>query len=212
MGRSGCLAGGGATGLSALPGPDQGQGRAHGTGAEGGLFGLAQRAAAAAPADHRRLRRAGPALDPGSGTGAHSPDHAEGGRRGLAGGVATADRDSRAGPGQVHRQRHRPARHGERGRATRARRGGPVARSARVRAGGTMTTEASSYQRLREPLAYLKWSTAAERLGRELDRAIEEKRSPTQVLESLLQAEVQETKARRQRGRLRFARNPSIRT
>jgi DNA replication protein DnaC len=75
-----------------------------------------------------------------------------------------------------------------------------------------MTTEASSYQRLREHLAYLKLSTAAERLGRELDRAIEEKRSPTQVLESLLEAEVQETRARRQRGRLRFARYPLIKT
>lgn len=75
-----------------------------------------------------------------------------------------------------------------------------------------MTTEASSYQRLREHLAYLKLSTAAEHLSRELDRAIEEKRSATQVLESLLEVEVEETKARRQRGRLRFARYPVIKT
>jgi len=40
-----------------------------------------------------------------------------------------------------------------------------------------MSTEASSYQRLREHLAYLKLSTAAEKLSAELDRALQEKLS-----------------------------------
>jgi DNA replication protein DnaC len=75
-----------------------------------------------------------------------------------------------------------------------------------------MSAEATSYQRLREHLAYLKLSTAAEHLGAELDRALDEKRSATQVLETLLDAEVLETRARRQRGRLRFARYPVIKT
>jgi DNA replication protein DnaC len=75
-----------------------------------------------------------------------------------------------------------------------------------------MTTEASSYQRLREHLAYLKLTVAAEHLSRELDRAIQERLSATQVLESLLAVEVEETRARRQRGRLRFARYPLIKT
>jgi DNA replication protein DnaC len=72
--------------------------------------------------------------------------------------------------------------------------------------------EATSYQRLREHLAYLKLTAAAEQLGAELDRAIQEKLSATQVLESLLQVEVEQTRARRQRGRLRFARYPVIKT
>jgi DNA replication protein DnaC len=75
-----------------------------------------------------------------------------------------------------------------------------------------MTTEASSYQRLREYLAYLKLTTAAEHLSVELDRALKEKLSATQVLERLLEVEVEETRARRQRGRLRFARYPVIKT
>jgi DNA replication protein DnaC len=75
-----------------------------------------------------------------------------------------------------------------------------------------MSAEATSYQRLREHLAYLKLSTAAEHLSAELDRALVEKRSATQVLETLLEVEVEETRARRQRGRLRFARYPVIKT
>lgn len=75
-----------------------------------------------------------------------------------------------------------------------------------------MTGEATSYQRLREHLAYLKLTAAAEHLSTELDRALQEKLSATQVLESLLQVEVNETQARRQRGRLRFARYPVIKT
>ncbi len=45
-----------------------------------------------------------------------------------------------------------------------------------------MTTDPSSYQRLRQHLAYLKLTTAAEQLSAELDRALQEKLSPTQVL------------------------------
>jgi len=75
-----------------------------------------------------------------------------------------------------------------------------------------MSAEATSYQRLREHLAYLKLSTAAEHLSAELDRALVEKRSATQVLETLLEVEVDETRARRQRGRLRFARYQVIKT
>ncbi len=50
-----------------------------------------------------------------------------------------------------------------------------------------MSGEASSYQRLREYLAYLELSTAAEYLSAELDRALAEQASATQVLERLLE-------------------------
>ncbi len=72
--------------------------------------------------------------------------------------------------------------------------------------------EASSYQRLREHLSYLKLDTAAENLSPELDRATKEKLSTTQVLERLLELEVEATRARRQRGRLRYARHPVHKT
>lgn len=72
--------------------------------------------------------------------------------------------------------------------------------------------EASSYQRLREHLAFLRLRTAAEHLSSTLDRALKEKLSTTQVLEHLLQLEVEETRARRQRGRLRYARYPVHKT
>jgi DNA replication protein DnaC len=72
--------------------------------------------------------------------------------------------------------------------------------------------EATSYQRLREHLAYLRLHTAAEHLSEELDRALKDELSTTQVLERLLELEVQETKARRQRGRLRYARYPIYKT
>ncbi len=75
-----------------------------------------------------------------------------------------------------------------------------------------MTVEATSYQRLREHLAFLKLNTAAEQLGPELDRALKENLSATQVLETLFEAEVEETRARRSRSRLRFARYPFIKT
>ncbi len=73
-------------------------------------------------------------------------------------------------------------------------------------------SEATVYQRLREHLAYLKLTTAAEQLSGELERAQREQLSVTQVLEKLLRLEVQETRARRQRGRLRFALYPVIQT
>ena len=75
-----------------------------------------------------------------------------------------------------------------------------------------MTTEATSYQRLREHLGYLQMTTAAEQLSAELDRALKQKLSPTQVLENLLELDVEATRARRQRGRLRFARYPVLKT
>src|SRR5487761_1105819 len=112
-----------------------------------------------------------------------------------------------AGRDVVRRQRRRPRPEG-------ARRSCRGARPGRVRGGGGMTStaEASSYQRLREHLAYLRLTTAAEQLSAELDRALHEKLSPTQVLEHLLELEVEETRARRQRGRLRYARYPVHKT
>ena len=75
-----------------------------------------------------------------------------------------------------------------------------------------MSAEATSYQRLREHLSYLGLTTAAENLSPELDRALKDKLSATQVLESLLEGEVVATKARRARGRLRFAHYPVHKT
>ena len=75
-----------------------------------------------------------------------------------------------------------------------------------------MSVEATSYQRLREHLGYLQMTTAAEHLSAELDRALKSKLSATQVLERLLELEVEATRARRQRGRLRFARYPVLKT
>ena len=75
-----------------------------------------------------------------------------------------------------------------------------------------MKAEATSYQRLREHLSYLGLSTAAENLSGELDRGLKDKLSATQVLETLLEAEVVATKARRARGRLRFAHFPVHKT
>ncbi|HEV2030038.1 MAG TPA: hypothetical protein VGS16_16150 [Candidatus Dormibacteraeota bacterium] len=46
--------------------------------------------------------------------------------------------------------------------------------------------EATSYQRLREHLAYLGMSAAAEHLSEHLDKALKHKLSPTHVLENLL--------------------------
>ena len=69
-------------------------------------------------------------------------------------------------------------------------------------------SEATAYQRLREHLAYLGLTAAAEHLSGELDRALAERSSPTRVLERLLDLEVEATRARRLRGRLRFARYP----
>lgn len=74
------------------------------------------------------------------------------------------------------------------------------------------TSEATSYQRLRENLAYLGMTAAAEHLSDQLDKALKHKLAPTQVLESLLDIEVAATKARRARGRLRFAHYPVHKT
>jgi len=76
----------------------------------------------------------------------------------------------------------------------------------------TATAQASSYQRLREHLTYLKLDTAAEQLSQELDLATREKLSATQVLERLLELEVEATQARRLRGRLRWAHYPVHKT
>jgi DNA replication protein DnaC len=73
-------------------------------------------------------------------------------------------------------------------------------------------SEATSYQRLREHLAYLGLTAAAQQLAPELDEAATEQRSVTQVLERLLACEVEETRARRLRGRLRFAHYPVHKT
>jgi len=72
--------------------------------------------------------------------------------------------------------------------------------------------EPSAYQRLREHLAELRLTAAAEHLADELDRALNEKTSTTVVLERLLGIEAQATRARRQRGRLRFAHYPVHKT
>jgi DNA replication protein DnaC len=74
------------------------------------------------------------------------------------------------------------------------------------------TATASSYQRLREHLGYLGLQAAAEHLSAELDRALREHLSPTQVLEHLLELEVEATTARRLRARLRFAHYPVHKT
>jgi DNA replication protein DnaC len=71
---------------------------------------------------------------------------------------------------------------------------------------------ATSYQRLREHLAYLGLTAAAEHLSGTLDQALADHHSPTQVLEHLLDLEVAATKARRLRGRLRFAHFPVHKT
>ena len=74
------------------------------------------------------------------------------------------------------------------------------------------TSEPSSYQRLREHLAYLQMTAVAEHLAVELDRGLKKKLSATQVLEQQLAIEVVATREHRQRGRLRFARYPVHKT
>jgi DNA replication protein DnaC len=73
-------------------------------------------------------------------------------------------------------------------------------------------SEATSYQRLREHLAYLGLTAAAEQLSTELDQAVKEHHSVTSVLERLLACEVEATQARKLRGRLRFAHYPVHKT
>ncbi len=50
----------------------------------------------------------------------------------------------------------------------------------------TTSVDTTSYQRLREHLAYLGLGAAAEHLATELDRSLAEQASPTRVLERLL--------------------------
>src|SRR5204863_870439 len=64
VGRSLRGAGDGAEGVSAVPGADQGEGRADGPRGEGEPGALAERAGAASPAEPGRLRCAGPWLGP----------------------------------------------------------------------------------------------------------------------------------------------------
>ena len=70
----------------------------------------------------------------------------------------------------------------------------------------------TAYQRLREHLAYLGLSTAAEELAPALDRASKQKLSAIEVLEDLLAREAEATRARRLAGRLRFAHYPLRKT
>ena len=64
----------------------------------------------------------------------------------------------------------------------------------------------SSYQRLRDHLAYVQISAAAEHLADELDRGIKQNLSAAQVLEQFLAIEIEATRERRQRRRQRSAR------
>ncbi|MGA8016595.1 MAG: IS21-like element helper ATPase IstB [Candidatus Dormiibacterota bacterium] len=100
-------------------------------------------------------------------------------------------------------QRERPSQTRAAERLQDARKGGsPTSR----------TSEATSYQRLREHLGYLQMTSAAEHLSAELDLAAQGKCSATEVLERLLEIEVTATRERRQRARLRFARYPVHKT
>lgn len=71
-------------------------------------------------------------------------------------------------------------------------------------------TRDTAYQTLRSHLAYLKLTAAAEVLADRLDRAQKRKPSYTTFLEDLFSVEVEATKARRFRGRLRFAHLPLL--
>ena len=93
----------------------------------------------------------------------------------------------------------------------------PPSRTARPRAQGSAqearnglpptsrTSEPSSYQRLREHLAYLRLTAAAEALAPELEHASTEKLSHSAFLARLLGVEVASTEERRLAGRRRFA-------
>jgi DNA replication protein DnaC len=75
-----------------------------------------------------------------------------------------------------------------------------------------MTGHASTYQQLRDHLAYLKLGAVAEQLATALQRAESDKPSYTQFLHDLLAAEVRATEQRRLDGRLRFASFPAHKT
>jgi DNA replication protein DnaC len=81
-----------------------------------------------------------------------------------------------------------------------------------VKTATTEVAESSVYQQLRQHLAYLQMTAAAEPLAPVLDRARTERVSATQVLEELLHVEVEATRAQRQHGRLRLARYPVRKT
>lgn len=75
-----------------------------------------------------------------------------------------------------------------------------------------MTNEHSTYQRLRSHLAYLKLTTAAERLAPLLEAAETEKPAYAELLCELLGAEVSATEARRLERRIRLAGFPHQKT
>lgn len=75
-----------------------------------------------------------------------------------------------------------------------------------------MSREHSTYQRLREHLAYLGLQTAAERLAPALQQAERERPAYAELLEELLGAEVTATEARRLERRLRLAGFPHGKT
>ncbi|HET9847520.1 MAG TPA: IS21-like element helper ATPase IstB [Candidatus Dormibacteraeota bacterium] len=76
----------------------------------------------------------------------------------------------------------------------------------------TLLTQATPFQRLREYLAFLELTTAAENLAAELDRGTREKLSPLQVLDNLLAAEVATTRTRRLTTRMANAHLPRNKT
>jgi DNA replication protein DnaC len=70
----------------------------------------------------------------------------------------------------------------------------------------------TAYQRLREHLAYLGLTTAAEELAPALERGTSQKLSAVEVLEDLMAREAEATRTRRLAGRLRFAHYPLRKT
>jgi DNA replication protein DnaC len=70
----------------------------------------------------------------------------------------------------------------------------------------------TAYQRLREHLAYLGLTTAAEELAPALERGTSQKLAAVEVLEDLMAREAEATRARRLAGRLRFAHYPLRKT
>jgi DNA replication protein DnaC len=70
----------------------------------------------------------------------------------------------------------------------------------------------TTYQRLREHLAYLKLPAVAEQLAPALEAADRDQPGYTQFLHDLLAAEVDAVEQRRLNGRLRFAKLPARKT
>jgi DNA replication protein DnaC len=73
-------------------------------------------------------------------------------------------------------------------------------------------SDQTPYHRLREHLAYLGLTAASDQLAAHVERARTEQLSVTHVLAELLEIEVAATKARKTRGRLRFAHYPLHKT